>query len=178
MTPSGADKLGGANALPIRLVMVATALALALIASMGWYVWNSVQVLRQVEDRTFRLLELTGQISYLNEAVQSSARLNATTGDARWLDRYETMLAQRKAALAEFRSIAPDIYDGKAATDLRSAYESHLAIEARAFSLAARGQREQAAALLHSPDYDALQRSSVDATAQIQKELRSNAQAA
>src|SRR3954449_6667971 len=111
MTPSGSDKLGGANALPIRLVMVATALALALIASLGWYVWNSDQVSRDVQDRTFRLLQLTGQIAYLNEAVQSSARLRVSTEDASWLTRYESMLARRNAALAEFRSLAPDVYE-------------------------------------------------------------------
>jgi hypothetical protein len=50
MFPKGADKVGGAKALPIRLVMVATLLALALIASMGWYVWNSVRVLHAVQN--------------------------------------------------------------------------------------------------------------------------------
>ena len=68
MIPKGADKVGGAKALPIRLVMLATLLALALIASMGWYVWNSVRVLHAVQDRTFRLLALTGQVSYLSES--------------------------------------------------------------------------------------------------------------
>src|SRR6185295_12684672 len=101
MTPSGADKLGAANALPIRLVMLATALALALIASMGWYVWTSVQTLHEVQVRSFRLLALTGDIAYLNEAVWTSARLRMSTGEARWLDRYNSMLARRNAALAE-----------------------------------------------------------------------------
>src|ERR1700704_1089462 len=121
MTPAGSNKAGVANALPIRLVMLATALALALIASMGWYVWNSVQVLREVQVRTFRLLELTGEIAYLNESVWASARLRMSTGEARWLVRYQTMLARRNAALAQFQALAPDLYDSPAAGQLRSA---------------------------------------------------------
>src|SRR2546423_15320040 len=111
MIPKAPDKLGGANALPIRLVMLATLLALALTASMGWYVWNSVRVLHAVQDRTFRLLALTGQVSYLNEAVWASARLRMSTGEARWLDRYQSMLARRNDALAEFQTLAPDLYN-------------------------------------------------------------------
>jgi hypothetical protein len=79
--------------------MVATLLALALIASMGWYVWNSVRVLHAVQDRTFRLLALTGRVSYLNEAVWASARLRMSTGEARWLDRYGSMMSRRNDAL-------------------------------------------------------------------------------
>src|SRR5215831_18372166 len=123
MTHSEGDKAGGANALPIRLVMLATLLALALIASMGWYVWNSVQVLREVQARTFRLLALTGEISYLNESVWASARLRMSTGDPGWQDRYQGMLVRRKAALAQLQTLAPDIYDSPAATTLRNADE-------------------------------------------------------
>src|SRR5215813_9789895 len=112
MTLSGADKGTGASALPIRLVMLATALALALIASLGWYVWNSVQVLREVQVRTFRLLSLTGEIAYLNESVWISARLRVSTGEPRWMDRYQSTLARRNTALAEFQTLDPNLYGG------------------------------------------------------------------
>src|SRR5437016_11652511 len=104
-----------ANALPVKLITLASALALALIASMGWYVWNSAQVLREVQDRTFRLLALTGEITYLNESVWASARLRVSTGEERWLDRYGTMLARLDAAFAQLRTLAPDLYRGPAA---------------------------------------------------------------
>src|SRR2546425_9859694 len=107
MTPIASDKISVANALPVRLITLATALALALIASMGWYVWNSVQVLHEVQVRTFRLLALTGEIRELNESVWASARLRISTNEARWLESYHTKLARRNAALAEFRRLAP-----------------------------------------------------------------------
>src|SRR6266542_1593831 len=148
MTPSGAKKVRIANALPIRLVMLATALALALIASMGWYVWNSVKVLREVQVRTFRLVALTGEIAYLNESVWYSARLRMSTGEDRWLDRYKSMLERRNTALAQFQLLAPDLYDSPLATQVRTANERLLKMETQAFELAARGQSMAAAALL------------------------------
>src|SRR3954469_788814 len=135
MPPSGADKLGGANALPIRLVMVATALALALIASLGWYVWNSVQVIRQSQTQTFRLLDLTREIAYLNEAIASSARLRASAREQRWLDRYLDMSKRRVEALRQFRALAPELADSSPLTDLGSASRRLLDIETRAFAL-------------------------------------------
>src|SRR5204863_3537658 len=116
MTSSGSDKVNAENALPIRLVMLATLLALTLIASMGWYVWNSVQVLRAVQVRTFRLLTVTGDIAYLNESVWTSARLRLSTGEEKWLDRYESMLTRRNTAFEEFRTLAPGLYDSPAAS--------------------------------------------------------------
>jgi signal transduction histidine kinase len=178
MFPKGAEKVGGANALPIRLVMLATLLALALIASMGWYVWNSLQVLGGVQVRTFRLLALTGQVSYLNEAVWASARLRMSTGEARWLDRYQSMLARRNAALTEFQTLAPDLYNSPAAAALRSADDKLRNIETHAISLARRGESAAAASLLIGPEYDRQKQVSVDATTQIAADLAAGAQAA
>src|SRR5216117_3365280 len=140
MTPSGPARVRVANALPIRLVMLATALALALIASMGWYVWNSVQVLREMQVRTFRLLSLAGEIAYLNESVWISARLRISTDEPRWMDRYQRTLARRNAALAEFQTLDPNLYEGPAVSGLRSANQSLHEIETRAFALARGGQ--------------------------------------
>src|SRR4030088_3089254 len=115
MTPSGANRVSLANAMPIRLVTLATALALALISTMGWYVWNSVQVLHEVQARTFRLLALTGEIGYLNESVWASARVRLSTREPGWLGRYQNMLARQNAALMQCKSLAPDVYSSSAA---------------------------------------------------------------
>ena len=171
MTPSGADRVGGANALPIRLVMLATLLAVALIATMGWYVWNSVQVLREVQERTFRLLALTGEIAYLNESVWAAARLRMSTKDPAWLENYQRTLALQNAKLAQFQSLAPDLYDGSAAGTLRSADEKLRKMEKQAFALLARGDSAVASRLLTSPAYDLQKQLSVDATSKIAAEL-------
>jgi Signal transduction histidine kinase len=171
MTPSGADRVGGANALPIRLVMLATLLAVALIATMGWYVWNSVQVLEQVQERTFRLLALNGEIAYLNESVWASARLRMSTGDPGWLETYQRTLAVQNTKLSQFQSLAPGLYDGPAAGMLRSADAKLRKMEKQAFALLARGDAPAAARLLTSPAYDLQKQLSVDATSKIAAEL-------
>src|SRR5260370_35269810 len=170
MTSSGAAQVNAANALPIRLVMLATLLALALIARMGWAVWNSVQVFREGQTRTFRVVALSGEIVYLNECVWASARLRMSTGEDRWLDRYGAMLAQRNKALAEFRELAPHLYDSPAASELRSANEKLAAMEAQAFA--------PAATLQLGDEYDRQKQISVDATAQLARDLSASADAA
>jgi signal transduction histidine kinase/ActR/RegA family two-component response regulator len=178
MTPAGSNKVGVANALPIRLVMLATALALALIASMGWYVWNSVQVLREVQVRTFRLLSLTGEIAYLNESVWISARLRISTGEQRWMDRYQSTLARRNAALAEFQTLDPNLYEGPAVSELRNANQSLHEIETLAFTLAGRGQNGVAATLLIGPKYERQKQLGAEATSQISQALSASADSA
>ena len=178
MSLQGADKVGAVNPLPIRLVMLATLLALALIASMGWYVWNSMQVLRAVQERTFRLLTLTGDIAYLNESVWASARLGMSTGDAVWLDRYQGMLARRRSAATEFHALAPDLFGSPAASRLHAADEKLRAMETQAFALAARGQFSAAAGLLTGGVYDQQKKISVDSTTQIAADLAKGAESA
>src|SRR5712692_8161171 len=178
MTPAGSNKVGVANALPIRLVMLATALALALIASMGWYVWNSVQVLRAVQVRTFRLLSLTGEIAYLNESVWISARLRISTGERRWMDRYQSTLARRNAALVEFQTLDPNLYEGPAVSELRRANQNLHQMETQAFALAAAGHTGAAAALLIGPEYDRQKQLGSDATEQIKQVLSASAESA
>ena len=175
--PAG-DKVNEANALPIRLVISATFLALALIASMGWYVWNSVQVLHEVQVRTFHLLALTGEIADLNESVWASARLRLATKEPRWLERYRTTLARRNAALEEFRSLAPDLYDSPFAVELREANDRLAAIEASAFELAERGESAKAPAQELGDEYDRQKQISADATAGIARYLSASADGA
>jgi signal transduction histidine kinase/ActR/RegA family two-component response regulator len=178
MAPTEAANARGASALPIRLVMLATALALALIASTAWYVWNSVQVLREVEVRTFRLLTLTGEIGYLNETVWSSARLRMSTGQKRWRDRYQNMIARRNAAFAEFQRLDPALFESPPVAELRAVNEKLLEIETRAFALAAEGQATTAANLLIGPEYDHQKELGVEATERIQQALHDSAESA
>jgi len=137
-----------------------------------------VQVMRAVQERTFRLLALTGEIAYLNESVWASARLRMSTGDSGWLDRYQGMLARQNAALAQFHILAPDMYGSPAAGKLRDADEKLRRMETSAFALAARGESAAAAGLLTGPGYDRQKQLSADATAQIAADLDAGAEAA
>src|SRR4029077_12748019 len=105
------------------------------------------------------------------ESVWASARLRMSTGEARWLDRYQSMLARRTAALAEFQTLASDQYGSPAASKLRSADEKLRNMETQAFALAAQGDSVAAAGLLTSPGYDRQKQLSVEATTEIAADL-------
>ena len=144
----------GANPLPIRLIMLATALALALIASLGWYVWDSVQSLRAVQARSFRLVELTGEITYLNEALWVSARLGTRAEEGNWLERYHRLAARRRAALEEFERLATSEFQSSAAQAGIAVASRRLAeIEQRALARARRGDAAAGASLLAGEEY-------------------------
>ena len=164
--------------MPIRLVLFATALALALIASIGWYVWNSVQVLREVEARTFRLLELTGEMAYLDESLSSSARLRMSTGDPIWLDRYRNSLILRDRAIDQFREIGPEVAGSAPAKAMFEANRKLVAMEQQAFALADRGRSAAGAALLIGSDYHREKQVASDATTQITRDLNTRAESA
>jgi signal transduction histidine kinase/CheY-like chemotaxis protein len=177
MRGNRADKRGAGQSLPIRLVMLATALALALIASLGWYIWNSVHVLSEVQVRTFRLLDLTGRITNLNEAAWTSARLRAANEDW-WEKRYHESVQRRAEALSQMRNLAPEVYHSAAGVALRDANLRMEAFEQRAFALAARGDRAGAVAAISAPEYYRLRHGSSNAIKQLSQDLASRAEAA
>src|SRR5579863_448244 len=153
MTRVGADKVGAAKALPIRLVMFATVLALAIILGLGWYTWSAGRALHESQAGAFRLLDLTGKIAYWNESVSAAARLAMSTGEAGWSERYQSSVAQRDAAMAQLHDLAPELYAGQPAQELRSADEKLLEMDAQASALARKGNAAAAVILLNGAAY-------------------------
>lgn len=166
-------KAAGANPLPIRLIMLATGLALALITALGWYVWNSVQVLKTVQQNTFSLLELTGDIRYLNEDLWISARLRTTSGEERWAAQYREQTTRRGEAFARFQELDPKLYSSPEAVALIKASNRMAAIEARALDSTTPGEYSpDAAALLTTAEYLQQQQIAAKATNGLVEKLR------
>ena len=165
MNRAGANKISGANALPIRLVMFATVLALAIIAGLGWYTWTAGQALHEAQAGAFRQLELSGKIAYWNESVSAAARHAMSTGEAVWVDRYQDAVAQRRdAAVSQLRTLAPLLYASPPALELRSADEKLLEMDAQAFARAQRGDSAAAVILLNGAAYHREKQRSADAS--------------
>jgi hypothetical protein len=175
--PKWPDKHVAGAPLPIRLVMLATALALALIASLGWYIWNSVHVLREVQVRTFHVLDLTGRVAYFNEAVWTSARLRSANEDW-WEKRYRDSVQRRNQTVGQIRDLAPELYHSAAGVTLRDSNRRMEEIESQAIGLAGKGDRTPALSLISSPEYNRLQHASADAVKQLARDLGDRAEAA
>jgi len=94
------------------------------------------------------------------------------------MDRYQTMVARRNTALAEFRTLDPDLYEGPAVSELRNANQKLHEMETHAFALATRGQSGAAAALLIGPEYEHQKQLAADASSQIAEALSDGAESA
>ncbi|MEM9771645.1 MAG: histidine kinase dimerization/phospho-acceptor domain-containing protein, partial [Cyanobacteria bacterium P01_D01_bin.73] len=102
----------------------------------------------------FRLQRLSDRITYLDEVLTMSSRLNASTGDQRWEERYLRHVSVLDDTIAESIEIAPDSYDDSDATETEAANIKLVAMEEESFRLVKIGKSEEALKLLLSPEYN------------------------
>ncbi|MFN0171014.1 MAG: ATP-binding protein [Bryobacteraceae bacterium] len=145
--------------------MAATALAMALIAGLGWYVWTSVQTVRSLRFRTFEAVAGVGEIRGLNAAVMGACRLQAAGEPSAGAGCEE--LRDRRRVLAA--NLANQFSAGRArmlADTLDGAVRSLESVEAEALNLARSGQARTAGMRLIAPEYTrALKQADETATA-------------
>src|SRR5260221_14581386 len=94
------------------------------------------------------------------------------------MDRYQSPLAGGNAALAEFKTLDPNLYEGPAVSELRNANQSLHEMEALAFAVPGRGQKGVAAPLLIGPEYERQKQLGAEATSQISQALSASAESA
>jgi len=107
---------------------------------------------RLVRDE-FRLQRLSDRITYLDEVLTMSARLNATTGDPHWEKRYLEYLPELETTIAASIDLATDAYDTSDAATTEAANQKLVAMEEQAFNLVKNGQAQAALDLLLSATY-------------------------
>ncbi len=160
------------NPLPIRLVMVATALALALIAGLGWYVWTSMQTVRSLRFRTFEAVAGASEIRGLNAAIVGACRL-LVAGEAESSGGCEDLRDRRRvltASLAsQFAAGSPRLLAGTLDESVRR-LES---IEAEALNLARGGQKRTAGQRLVSPEYTRIWKQADEAATALATQVES-----
>lgn len=102
---------------PIKILVLGIAVSVLLFTGVGKHMWGSYRDLQAAQDRNMRLQELTGVITYLDEVLTMSARMNAATGDTTWEARYLQYEPQLDAAIQEAQDLAPSTYgsDGRGA---------------------------------------------------------------
>jgi PAS domain S-box-containing protein len=120
-----------------------------------WHSWASYRGFEKTVALESRLVEDSGLIGQLDEALTMSARMAAATGDPQWEQRYTALEPQLDAAIQEARRLAPDVFDSEAARLTEEANRALVALEHRALALVRQGQRAAAGVLLSSPEYEA-----------------------
>ncbi len=137
-----------------KLLTIPLALTVSLCAGMGWYVWDSYNAFKKIQTQDLRIQKLSGDITYLDEVLTSSARLSATTGSKRWEERYLSYVPKLDAALAEAQKLLPSVFKSDAFVKTNAANEKLIALETRAFELVNKGNQKAAAALLLGAEYE------------------------
>jgi methyl-accepting chemotaxis protein PixJ len=139
----------------IRVAIVASAAAsTALFSASTYNVWQLYQGFQSTVGTEIKLLKLSEKIVYLDEVLTMSARMSASTGDPQWEKRYREQEPALTNAIEQVSTLLPEVSKANTAqTD--AANNKLIAMEEKAFELVKQGKKEQAFALLLSPEYNA-----------------------
>ena len=137
------------------LMSFAVLLTGAVLSWLLWDTYRTYQLSSQLRTRLFRIQQLQGVITHLDEVLTMSARMAAVTGDPAWEQRYlhfEPMLDQ---AIKETIRLEPNVHRGQDSAQTDAANVKLVEMEHRAFALVREGKLPQARRLLFSSDYEA-----------------------
>ena len=136
----------------------AVLLTAAVLGWLAWDTYHTYQLSSQLRTRLFRIQQLQGVITHLDEVLTMSARMAAVTGDPAWEQRYlhfEPMLDQ---AIKETIRLEPNVHRGQDSAQTDAANIKLVAMEHQAFALVRQGKLPQARRLLFSSEYEAQKR--------------------
>ena len=137
----------------VTLILIPFTLTITLLSGISWYIWSSSQATRKAQIQENRIQYLSGQLTYLDEALTMSARLAATSGDLRWEQRYRSFEPQLDEVFHEASRLLPNLFKTAAIKETNVANTKLVSIENRAFNLVEQGKREAAQALLSNNEY-------------------------
>jgi len=143
----------GPGDFPRWSLALALAATLMTLGGMGWAAWAIHGASHDARTRDVQLLHLGQQIRFADQALTTSARLLATTGEFRWEKRYSTYEARLDWLLELARQKVSAVAEGDALARIARANEQLVALERRAIALAYRGRNRAAYALLTQPRY-------------------------
>ena len=138
---------------------VRSAAALAVVSALGallWLGWSGTGTrddMRLAAQQAVRVAELRGTFAYLDEWLTMSAHMAASSGEPRWVARYDEAGPQLAAAIAEAVALATPMVSAALAATTNEASSGLIQMERASFARAAAGDREGARSLLDSPEF-------------------------
>ena len=127
------------------------------VTVLGWFGWNSYKSYHAgniIRERYFRIQELQGIITHLDEVLTMSARMAAATGDLAWEQRYLRFEPVLDDAIKEVIKIEPNAYSGEGAGETDAANVKLVEMEHRAFDLVRQNRQPAARDVLFSVTYE------------------------
>jgi two-component system sensor histidine kinase UhpB len=128
-----------------------------MFATIGWHVYNTFSVERELEAESGRTEELRNRLCLLHQQLASNAVMVVASRDPGAENRHVELAAALSAVIIEARESRPAGYNLNALWDAHQAHDELREAEDRAFSLAKQGQSAAALALLAGRDYQSVQ---------------------
>ncbi|MGJ5627836.1 sensor histidine kinase [Nostoc sp. CALU 1950] len=137
-----------------QLVTVTVLLTLLLFIPQIWLNWQAYHSFNSITKYEFKLQTLSDEITYLDEVLTMSARMNAATGNVFWEQRYRQFEPKLDNAIKESIKLAPKAYKNEDAKKIDAANQRLVAIEYQSFDLVNKNKKEEAILLLSSSEYE------------------------
>ena len=152
-------------------VLLAGALALVVLAWLGWTGTETRNAMHVSERQALRVAELRGTFTYLDEWLTMSANMAALTGEARWASRYEEAAPDLAAAISEAVALSTPSLSAALAQTTEEARRGLTQMERVALAMAAAGDRDGARSLLDGPEFAYLKASYASGIETLGQEL-------
>ncbi|RCJ35219.1 two-component sensor histidine kinase [Nostoc punctiforme NIES-2108] len=139
---------------PSQIVTLTVLLTLLLFIPqilLNWQVYDNFNSITKYE---FKLQRLSDEITYLDEVLTMSARMNAATGKLIWEERYRQFEPKLDIAIKESIKLAPKVYENEDAKKIDAANQRLVAMEYQSFELVKKNQKETAQLLLFNHEYE------------------------
>ncbi len=156
---------------PSQLVTVTVLLTLLLFVPQIWLNWQAYYNFNSITKYEFKLQTLSDKITYLDEVLTMSARMNAATGNFIWEERYRQFEPKLDLAIKESIKLAPKAYKTEDAEKTDAANQRLVAMEYQSFELVRKNQKERAQLLLSSSEYENQKRIYADGVAKRNRNI-------
>ncbi|MBN3961842.1 ATP-binding protein [Nostoc sp. NMS8] len=154
-----------------QLVTVTVLLTLLLFIPQIWLNWQVYHSFNNITKYEFKLQTLSDEITYLDEVLTMSARMNAATGNFIWEQRYRQFEPKLDIAIKESIKLAPNAYKNEDAKIIDTANQRLVTMEYQSFDLVNKNQKEEAKLLLFSSEYENNKRIYANGVAQRKRNI-------
>jgi chemotaxis protein histidine kinase CheA len=134
----------------LKIGVVITTLVSVIV---GWQTYSAWQNLSNSLEVRLSLSKLQGEITYYDELLTMSARLNAATGDSQWEKRYNDAVPKLDKAIQDLIALTPVKQDAQAALITDNANKKLIDLETASFELTKQKKNAEALKLLLSGEY-------------------------
>ncbi|WP_306660027.1 sensor histidine kinase [Trichormus variabilis] len=123
-----------------------------------WVTWQAYNDFNSIIKNELRLQSLSEKITYYDEVLTMSARMNAVTANSVWERRYRQFEPLLDAVIKESIQLAPEVYNNQDAKETDLANKRLVEMEYKSFDLVRKGQALAARSLLLSSQYESEKR--------------------